>query len=556
MGKDKDEDVGMKLSTKIALGVVACLLILVVVFTWIGCSFIGLRYVLTSDLDKAIDVARKDMGQGKPLVEKFFAQTIKDQTDPAITMELYRRYAQFLYEQNWIAEGDRQLQNAIVLGTTEDTWKKNENAATELANAYCDRARVTHNRWLDGKIKNSGLQDQLKAVEIAEAAFGADHRETYKHRPFLAVLYADIGESDKADTLMNKCVSSISQNPFSRAENWHVYAMLARMKAVQHKYTEALKAWLELKAIVSGGHQYIGWDELIKGLRHGHPSKKPEKALAKRLFYEENFAELDRLSAEYLKKPHIYWDGFEQIDYFSTAIEGERNNTSENYKMWVDRLERWLEKNPNSDLARTCLAQMHIYRAWAVDDDADDTIYKSLIEKANNVMNADPELPNRFPKAFVPAIRLAAAKHEREPLMKVIDAASKRWPHYFCAQSWAFKFQDYQTLGEEIDRIEYVTKRSDSLGGAEGDKFYARIAWDFFDTTNKQNAGEKRRFEWERTKRGFNAIIKEYPDVMDARIGLLTIANSEGDEEAFLHALDGFKEKPRESAERDLIAKP
>ncbi|PZM79224.1 MAG: hypothetical protein DKT66_22355 [Candidatus Melainabacteria bacterium] len=543
MTKDIEERRTMSTGAKITIGIVVLVVLAIGGVTWGIFSKVCVGYVLNADLDRAIKVAKVDWKQGRAQIEEIFEQATKNGTEPETLMELHRKYASFLYKEHLTEAGDYQIQKAIELAMSGDAWKKFEAVASQLSQVYYDRAWEKHDRWLAGKTKDTGLQDQLRSIEIAENRLQPNSSATNEKRAYLAVIFADIGDSARANSTMERAVSSIADNKFSKAENWYIYAMLARMKAVQRKYKEALEAWLELKDVTTEAHCEKGWKELVFGLRHGSNRKKPETALARHLFAEEDFAELDRLSKEYLKSDQLYWTGFEQLDYFSTAIEGESNNNEKNYKIWVARLERWLKKYPKSDLARTCLAQTHIYRAWEIDDDEEDTNYKALIQKANDVMDVDPDLPNRFPKAFVPALRLAAAKHEKADLFKVIDAANKRWPHYFCIDSWAFKFQDYETLGEKIDRIAYAKKRADSMGGSEGDKYYARMAFEFFDDCYGSDADSKDHFDWDKVKTGFASIIKDFPNELEARIAFITIANAENDDKTLLSVFDGFEPK-------------
>lgn len=60
---------------------------------------------------------------------------------------------------------------------------------------------------------------------------------------------------------------------------------------------------------------------------------------------------------------------------------------------------------------------------------------------------------------------------------------------------------------------------------AQGDQFYALFAWFYYN-----NGGSSRVFnaespmDWERIKRGFKQLFKQYPDEVEVRIAFLTLA--------------------------------
>lgn len=80
-------------------------------------------------------------------------------------------------------------------------------------------------------------------------------------------------------------------------------------------------------------------------------------------------------------------------------------------------------------------------------------------------------------------------------------------------------------MGDEGDQEKYITKRASTMGGAEGDKFYARCAWSTYYNGEGNRIDE---MDWNRIMRGFKQIFKEYPDEVEARIALLQLAISFG----------------------------
>ncbi len=549
LARDRDGQSSSGLPVKALLIVVGLVLVCAVVLTWAIGTHFGLEFVLDSELDKAISTARADREKGQRQINELFAQAIRDKTDPETLMLLYRKYAKFLYEEDEIAAGDEQLQHAIDLGKSNENWKKYQSVAEQLGRTYHDRAWKTHEQWLEGDCKKSGVEEQKLALDLLEKIHGPNSAETIYETVNLALFRSDEGQIGTAEKMIQSCLTT-AQNQFTaKTAEWYVYAMLGRMKARQHKYQEAIEAMLSARAAASLVNRDKPWDQLLIGLRNGQSEIKPERALARKLFDEENFAQLDRLGEQYSQHSNTYWDGFETLDFFTTAIEGHSNNTEENHKKWQKRFEKWLKENPKSDLARSSLAQLHIYRAVKVKDKGAASTYKSLIQEANRVMDKDPQLPHRFRKACVPALRLAAIKNENA-MDNVVAEANKRWPNYFCVSTWAFRFNNDVTPKSTARALDYVNRRASALGGDEGNKFYARlVAYEFeYGGSYRHPFSKETGFSWERTKKGFEQIFKDYPSCVEARISYLSLADVALDKEAMIRAFDGFEWMPKVKA--------
>jgi hypothetical protein len=66
--------------------------------------------------------------------------------------------------------------------------------------------------------------------------------------------------------------------------------------------------------------------------------------------------------------------------------------------------------------------------------------------------------------------------------------------------------------GERGDWEAFAKESADRLGGEEGDILYARLVWYVHDTRLYSNPVAESALDWERTKRGFEAIRRQYPD--------------------------------------------
>ncbi|MBC7996750.1 MAG: hypothetical protein IAF58_02340, partial [Leptolyngbya sp.] len=289
------------------------------------------------------------------------------------------------------------------------------------------------------------------------------------------------------------------------------------------------------------------WSELLLGLRQNHPKAFDENPYSQKLFNKGNFAELDRLSDQLNKSRAADWDGVWKLDHLCGSIEGGSRSGSDWHEQRVYDLKKWLVKNPKSQLARTTLAQVLIYKAWdhkQSDSSEENKKFSPLMKSAVQVLNADPQLKTNYPRAINPYIRefyIETPDRVKEEVLKFSEEWSKRWPTYVCADTYSMKFLSTNWYGESDDVRKYIEKRSNTVGGANGDKLYAQLTWCRFDDAEDVSFEGSDAYSWKRVKAGFAHILKEFPNEMEARIAYLQMALSTDDEEAIKHVFDGMK---------------
>ncbi len=508
---------------KLVLFTFLCLIVASAVTGWLLFGHYAVLFYWNGELDKALVVAKIDSEQGRVRVEQVFNDAIKAKVAPDILMRMYRVYGMSLYMQDEIARADEQIDKAIALGTPEPPT--NYAVADQLTHAWQDRATERHYHWLTDPKGPDGVKDQEMSVKVAEAAFGPDHEQTIFKTTGLAKLYADTGRHAEADKLIDQCVKSVETKKSARVAAWYVYAILAHIRAVEHRYKEAVAAYFKTREVAANeDDSNRGWNEMLSGLRLHKNLENPLLKQTRVLLNKGNYTELDRLAEKYIKEKTAYWDGFWALDYLTTPLEFGQNVNDIWYNQLKLDLNTWLAKNPNSTLARTSLANLHIYRAWAVRDyDEDGSKFNNLMNEAKKTLAASPGIQDKSPHAYVPMLRLTYLDNKDEAL-KVNASAVKRWPTFFSIDNWSSRLLSANLLGTQGDQQNYINKRADTTGGAQGDKLYARFAWRFFENgESKKVFGNKRHMDWNRIKRGFKQIFKEYPDEVEARIAYLRL---------------------------------
>ncbi|PZM80347.1 MAG: hypothetical protein DKT66_13870 [Candidatus Melainabacteria bacterium] len=516
-----------KSKARLILFGVLCIFVAFCAVGWMLFGSLGSALVWGSELQKAIDAEKNNSEENGTRVEKVFNDAIQAKTPPPVLMSMYRTYAASLYRRDELALGDEQIDKAIALA--KGAAPTDVAIADQLCHAYQDRGWMHHRFWLSNPKLDDGAKDQEMAVKVAETTFGPDHQQTNFKAPGLAVIYAEIGKTDEANKTIARSIEIAETKESAKITRWYVYAMLARIRAVQHRYKEALAAYFKCReTAISEEESNRGWDEFVTGLRLREPKKNEINVLAAKLLNKGDYAQLDSLAEQFTKEKTEYWDGFWKLDYLTTPLEWGSEVDAEHFDQLKLDLNKWLKKNPKSAAARAALANLYINRAWEIREDDDyGPRFLKMIKEAKAILAVDPDLPEKIPFAYVPLMRLTLPDKEKDQFLKVVAGCNKRWPTFFKLDSWATKYFSIRWLGEPGEQQAFIKKRADTIGGAQGDKFYARIAFYEFDHGDQEEVvGKGSEYDYPRIKRGFQQIFKDYPDAVEARIAFLRLAFS------------------------------
>src|ERR1043165_3826649 len=66
--------------------------------------------------------------------------------------------------------------------------------------------------------------------------------------------------------------------------------------------------------------------------------------------------------------------------------------------------------------------------------------------------------------------------------------------------------------GEKGEVAKDLQNQADRLKGENGDKLYARVVWSVHSYGGSDNIFTEHDFSWERTERGLDALLNEFPD--------------------------------------------
>lgn len=239
----------------------------------------------------------------------------------------------------------------------------------------------------------------------------------------------------------------------------------------------------------------------------------------------EQYDEIENTIVALTKKPEIRSDGTWTLAPFFVGLWSASEETEAGWAQAHARVEKWVAAQPKSQMAKLCLARSWTSGAWIARGDKraneiSDATWKIVKERQNkaapiiqNMLNAD--------KAFSPMVYATAQRYGR------LGGAPRDWHDKVIARGLA-QYPAYTNYYGE--RAIYLLPRWDGARGEwereaasaadaqpnafAGDTLYARIVWgqwDFHTNMRKQT-----NVDWPRTKRGFDAILKQYPGSLAA----------------------------------------
>lgn len=508
------------------------------------------------DFRAAYQAFQNDPPRYEQLMRECIERATKDKAGAPDLMKMYRMLAARKYQMHEYREGDVVIKKAIDLGANAAP-KSFE--AEALSSACQDLGYNLYNRWRLDPVTwpNKGVSYQEKAVELVDGFYGPETVEAINKRCTLALMYYDDGQPNKARKVLDYCYELTRKDKSLESSAWYVYATESRIKALNRDFRGALEAFLA--ALENSGGRQLERDRSIMEFDMGlAEARLPDD-------YKEvddwlkakQFAKIDALSEKLLASKEMDSQGFWKYEYIPRRIDEidsgrGKGRREKELKQKLDALKQWLAQNPNSPMARVCLAKCWIAHArlrwhgreWEDLSDADLEVIHGHLTEARSVLDADPKLASKTPCAsavYSEIFSLEEYGGDFDALMKIVDSCHKRWPSFRTIDFWMCRYIrlfGHHTGGAGSMR-RFMEERAKAVGGAKGDALYAQmVLWML--TYFKYNIFEEYKppLSWERTSAGLKEIIRELPDDYQPRAQFaLLAALAKADDETIRSAL-------------------
>lgn len=399
-----------------------------------------------------------------------------------------------------------------------------------------------------GGCGNTGLGGQIAGSQITPEVTVAFSLQDF-HRDGSIDVWAKIQSLDGKQTLQKKSLrlSSPSENIVDFDVNGIPYEFrLAYRKLLTNNYDDCF---------VGKGVNFNAEDRAKssvkkssdKNLQGSYPEKAPDEKPLKsdfrdefqvrsdvsrevgQLFFASNYAELDRLSADYLKKKLRSPSGLWMSTFFHAAIENSlsqiaRGSMPPNVK-WVfldGMVNQWIAASPKSPAAHLARAQLLVTHAWTLRGGgwAKDVPagawqpFHEYMTQAEQYLLEHKAVAGADPNWYGLMFKVAAAQQwDRDKYERLLQEALSQAPTYY--QNY-FDALDYllPKWGGNAAEIEIFADHAVEISRAtEGNAMYARIYWYAAQSQySNSNLISDSRVSWPKMKAGFEDVMKKYPD--------------------------------------------
>ena len=268
------------------------------------------------------------------------------------------------------------------------------------------------------------------------------------------------------------------------------------------------------------------------------------KAKALALLNDRDFDGLEALAARYRDSKEKYADGKWKLSYVYTGLEPSGSDPEPVWQERQKQIRSWIRDKPGSVTARVAMGAVLVDYAWqargsgwagSVSDEGWRSMSERLQEAAQ-ILGETRGLQEKCPVYWSTLQRVAAGLQlDKTHYTALFEKTVKAYPdyeNYFNLRAYYLLPRWYGGPGELERDLE---QSADRIGGDEGDMVYAQVVWNVHEYGTTTNVFAENQFSWPRTSRGFDAILKNFPDS--------PAAMNEG---AHLAALAGDPQKARE----------
>jgi len=249
--------------------------------------------------------------------------------------------------------------------------------------------------------------------------------------------------------------------------------------------------------------------------------RKAIKGQAWALLNARDYDGLDALAAKYRASKEHYPDGLWKLDYVYAGLQLSGAEVAPAWESRKKEIQDWIKAKPESVTSQVAMAQFLTDYAWlargngwasAVKDSDAETFAKRL-QQAVEVLVAAKQQKEKCPVLWLVFQKAALGLSvERAQYEKIFEEGKEAFPDYVYFYRSRAVYLMPRWYGAEGELEKDLQKQADRLKGEAGDKLYARVVWSIHNYGSSENIFTENNFSWERTERGLDAILKEFPD--------------------------------------------
>ena len=267
------------------------------------------------------------------------------------------------------------------------------------------------------------------------------------------------------------------------------------------------------------------------------------KGQASTLLSSKDYKGLEDLAGKYRASKECYADGLWKLTYVYIGIEPSDDASESEWATRQSQVNDWIREQNESITARVAKARLLIGYAWKIRgsgwaNSVKETEWKKFherLQQAVHVLEESRALKEKCPVYWSSLQRAALGlQTDKVEFEAVFNQAIKEYPDYWFYYQARTTFLLPRWYGAPGEWEKDLGISADRIGSENGDMLYAQVVW----ASNLYGGGidifEGHRISWGRVDKGFEVILKQFPDSLAAK-----------NERAYLAAQAGEKEKAR-----------
>jgi hypothetical protein len=236
-----------------------------------------------------------------------------------------------------------------------------------------------------------------------------------------------------------------------------------------------------------------------------------------RLLEEEKFKELDCIADTARSSKERFSGGMWKLHILYAGLEMPLlHPTQQDWQAHLNRLKRWVSRNPDSITARVALAGSYVQFGWdARGDGYANTVSASgwklfgeRVAEAKRILEKASALPIKCPEWYVAMQTVALAQSwDGTKARALLEQAAAFEPAYYYYYRLYADFILPKWNGEPGDSEKFAAEAADRIGGEQGDATYFQIAAYMICHCNAEP--QLQDMSWPKIQRGFAILEKQ-----------------------------------------------
>ena len=269
------------------------------------------------------------------------------------------------------------------------------------------------------------------------------------------------------------------------------------------------------------------------------------------LFTNKDYRGLEALAALRRGSKARYPNGNWKLTFTYAGLEPSNEESAATWQARLALADDWIRARPESMTARVAKARLLIAQAWKIrsSDWADNVAeanwkpFQAKLVEATAVLNKAKPLQERCPIYWAAWQKVAVGLGmRRTDYDALVSQAIKEFPDYGYYYNSRAIFLLPRWYGKEGEWERDLTKSADELGGEAGDKLYAQVVCEVHNHGGVVDVFQGKQASWERVDKGFEGLLKEFPDSLatkNERAFLAGLAGDKAKAQAYLAQLNG-----------------